>query len=185
MPPGATPAFRCSNVTVDECAGYNGGCWQSDLAGKHYTACSPDISSKKAAGLEGLDPASVRGYTCTCPRGFIGDGVTSCVDVNECEASPAVCPGAHMVCLNAPGTYTCICAPGFAMDVPTMTCVPTAAAPGGRGGGGSGGGGGVSGGAVFGIVVLTLGCAGGAGYALYRWRLKKCVWQHVLALRKS
>jgi hypothetical protein len=172
LPAGGAAPFRCSNVTVDECAGYNGGCWQGDLAGKHYTACAPDLSAKRAAALAGIDPASVRGYTCTCPRGFSGDGAAACVDVNECEAaSPAVCSGPHMRCLNAPGSYTCACEAGFAMDVPSMTCVPTSASP---GGGSSGGSKGVSGGAVFGIILLTFAAAAAAGYALYRWRLKKC-----------
>jgi hypothetical protein len=175
LPPGAAAPFRCSNASISECDAYNGGCWQGELAGKRYTACTPDLSAKRAAGLAGLDPASVRGYTCTCPRGFAGDGAVSCTDVNECEASPAVCPGAHMVCINAPGTYACACAPGFAMDVPSMTCVP-AATSGSKGSaaGGGGGGGGVSAGGVFGIILLTFGAAGAAGYGLYRWRLKKC-----------
>jgi hypothetical protein len=173
LPAGSLSPFRCTNVTVNECDGYNGGCWQGDLGGKHYTACAADLSAKRAAGLAGVDPASVRGFTCTCPRGFAGDGAEKCTDVNECEAVPSVCPGEQMRCINAPGTYTCACAPGFAMDVPTMTCVPAGST---RGGGSSGSSsGGVSAGGVFGIVLLTFGAAGAAGYGLYRWRLKKCV----------
>ena len=177
---GSAVPFRCSNVTVDECAGYNGGCWQGELAGKHYTACMPDLSAKRAAGLAGVDPASVRGYTCTCPRGFAGDGAVACHDVNECEANP--CPGAHMACINSPGTYACACTPGFAMDVASMTCVPAATSPGGRGGGS---GGGLSGGAVFGVVLLTLGSAGAAGYGLYRWRLKKHMSEEIRSIMSN
>ena len=173
LPPGGAAPFRCTNVTVNECDGYNGGCWQGDLNGEHFTACTPDLSAKRAAGLAGVDPASVRGYTCTCPRGFTGDGALACTDVNECEASPSVCPGAQMTCINAPGTYACSCVPGYAMDVPTMTCVPAGRGSGGSAG--SSGGSGIGAGGVFGIILLTFGAAGGIGYALYRWRLRKCV----------
>ena len=32
---------------------------------------------------------------------------TSCVDVNECETMPEICPEGHK-CVNKPGTYECL-----------------------------------------------------------------------------
>ena len=179
MPAGSAAPFRCTNVTVDECAGFNGGCWQADLAGQHFTACHADLGPKRAAGLAGLDPASVRGYSCVCPPGFRGDGVASCTDVDECKETPppGACPGPHMTCLDRPGSFTCGCEPGFAMDVAARVCVATAAA--GRGGGG------MSAGGVFGVVVLTMACVAAAGYALYRWRLRKHMSDEIRAIMSN
>lgn len=47
---------------------------------------------------------------CSCRAGFEGDGVERCSDVDECAGSPC---GAHAVCTNLPGGFTCACAPGF------------------------------------------------------------------------
>ena len=58
-----------------------GGCWVS-ADGKH-TACRDNIEAKKATGLKGGDPATIPATTCACPKGFSGDGVRSCVDVDE------------------------------------------------------------------------------------------------------
>jgi hypothetical protein len=179
MPPSAPAPFRCSNVTVDECSdGTNGGCWQATVEGKRFSACKTDLGPKRAAGLAGLDPAAVRGYSCVCPPGFRGDGVDSCIDVDECKETPppGACPGPHMTCLDLPGSFTCGCAPGFAMDVAARVCVATAA---------GGGGGGMSAGGVFGVILLTMACAAVAGWALYRWRLRKHMNDEIRAIMSN
>jgi ELWxxDGT repeat protein len=47
--------------------------------------------------------------SCTCKRGFEGDGRT-CVDVDEC---PLMDCGPNMTCRNAPGSAACECLAGF------------------------------------------------------------------------
>ena len=162
MPGGATP--RCSNVTVSECdLPEAGGCWHRQVDGTKLSACVPDLAAKKAAGLAGIEPSSVRGYVCRCPPGYAGDPVTDCHDIDECRDTVGVCSGPNMVCLNRAGGYRCGCVAGYALDVNTDMCLAMT----------SGKKGGVSGAGVFFIVVFTLGTAGGAMYALYQWRLKK------------
>jgi hypothetical protein len=54
---------------------------------------------------------------CSCDPGWTGDGFF-CVDINECfgEASSACAGNAHSYCQNTPGSFECICAPGFRSD---------------------------------------------------------------------
>ncbi|KAM5245526.1 thrombomodulin [Ctenodactylus gundi] len=49
---------------------------------------------------------------CRCPEGYILDGESVCVDIDECEAD--VC-GAASECRNLMGTYECLCGPGTAL----------------------------------------------------------------------
>ena len=129
--------------------------------GTEFTACVNDLSKKKAAGLAGQDPASVRGHTCTCPTGFRGDGVT-CADIDECAEGTHTCTGSSQVCVNKPGTFACDCNARHYFDVIKGTCVKEQAA------GDSGAPGWAIFLAVFGSVCLTV----AAGYAAYQWRLK-------------
>lgn len=58
-------------------------------------------------------PAPSTGAVCApCPEGFEGDGVATCVDVDECAAAGACDPLTE--CLNYPGGYACTpCPVGF------------------------------------------------------------------------
>ena len=48
---------------------------------------------------------------CVCNEGYEGDGQT-CLDVNECDAEPAICdPNAQ--CTNTVGSFECICNAGW------------------------------------------------------------------------
>jgi cysteine-rich repeat protein len=54
------------------------------------------------------------GYTCT------GEGIGSCTEDDECALMTDNCP-VGTTCANLPGTFTCLCEPGFAWD--GMECV--------------------------------------------------------------
>ena len=83
---GETFGFGCSDF--DECGAGTAGC---DLA----AACSNTVG----------------GVSCTCKKGYEGDGKT-CGDVNECAADNGGCsPNAD--CQNFEGGRFCICKPGY------------------------------------------------------------------------
>lgn len=57
------------------------------------------------------------GYECQCKHGFtlggIRDGISYCVDINECASlSDNICD-ANAECINVAGGYACACHPGF------------------------------------------------------------------------
>ena len=90
-------------LDVDECAAFSGsgggGGGGNGLIGCHANAiCTNTVGS----------------YTCACEDGWIGDGTTTCVDINECVESTACHDEA--VCTNLDGSYACACNEGFAGD---------------------------------------------------------------------
>ena len=58
---------------------------------------------------------------CSCDIGFrlVEDNAT-CLDVNECEASPAVC---DQTCNNTNGSFMCDCVEGFTLDADEQSCI--------------------------------------------------------------
>ncbi|XP_065679657.1 fibrillin-3 isoform X1 [Hydra vulgaris] len=75
-------------------------------------------------------------FTCTCKKGYQAISGGLCSDINECTVYPPThinypCDrnpaiqyyfyGGH-TCINSPGSYYCICPPGYRLDVPTKTC---------------------------------------------------------------
>ena len=50
-------------------------------------------------------------YTCTCKRGYRGDGY-KCTDVNECREGSDRCH-AKADCTNTQGSYACQCKNGY------------------------------------------------------------------------
>ncbi|KAF7704852.1 hypothetical protein HF521_021924 [Silurus meridionalis] len=61
-----------------------------------------------------------------CPHGYKRFNSTRCIDVNECQL-PGVCPNGN--CINTPGSYRCLCQPGFIPDSTLTTCYPEAPPP--------------------------------------------------------
>jgi hypothetical protein len=53
-------------------------------------------------------------YTCTCRRGYVGDGHV-CVDTDECAVNHAHC-AASALCVNTHAGHVCICATGYVGD---------------------------------------------------------------------
>lgn len=178
QPQGQPP--KCSNYTDAPCAPGRHTCWTGAVEnGTSVSACVPDMTAKKRAGLAGQDPSGVPAYVCTCPPGFKGDGVT-CTDINECRDTPDACPNPHQVCVNTRGGFWCGCEKGWAVDLATRTCYATSSG-GGSPSGPSGSQKGVGPGGVFAIVFFTLAGAAGCAYGLYRWRLR----QHMAAEVRS
>ncbi|XP_053538479.1 latent-transforming growth factor beta-binding protein 1 isoform X2 [Ictalurus punctatus] len=56
-----------------------------------------------------------------CPHGYKRFNSTRCIDVNECQLS-GVCPNGN--CINTPGSYRCLCQPGFIPDSTLTSCYP-------------------------------------------------------------
>ncbi|GAA6109118.1 latent-transforming growth factor beta-binding protein 1 isoform X2, partial [Tachysurus ichikawai] len=54
-----------------------------------------------------------------CPHGYKRFNSTRCIDVNECQL-PGVCPNGN--CINTPGSYRCLCQPGFIPDSTLTSC---------------------------------------------------------------
>ncbi|XP_053535332.1 latent-transforming growth factor beta-binding protein 1 [Ictalurus punctatus] len=61
-----------------------------------------------------------------CPHGYKRFNSTRCIDVNECQLS-GVCPNGN--CINTPGSYRCLCQPGFIPDSTLTSCYPEAPPP--------------------------------------------------------
>ncbi|XP_062454336.1 adhesion G protein-coupled receptor E3-like [Rhea pennata] len=57
-----------------------------------------------------------RGFSCRCGHGFIAvpfnGSFYTCYDVDECAIVPGPC-GPNATCINEPGSYSCICPPGY------------------------------------------------------------------------
>ncbi|XP_021566270.1 adhesion G protein-coupled receptor E2-like, partial [Carlito syrichta] len=81
--------------------------------------CVPpsNVSCGKFADCRNTDGS----YYCTCSPGYgLVSGATSfrnesentCEDVDECQQNPRLCRS-HGTCVNTPGSYTCLCQPGF------------------------------------------------------------------------
>ncbi|KAK2843882.1 hypothetical protein Q7C36_012097 [Tachysurus vachellii] len=61
-----------------------------------------------------------------CPHGYKRFNSTRCIDVNECQL-PGVCPNGN--CINTPGSYRCLCQPGFIPDSTLTSCHSEALPP--------------------------------------------------------
>ncbi|XP_048550079.1 vacuolar-sorting receptor 6-like, partial [Triticum urartu] len=133
-------------------AANSGGCWKETRHGKTFSAC------KGSGSLSG----------CECSPGFKGDGLT-CEDVDECSEKVAcTCPGCS--CKNNWGGYHCSCGGGGnqvyiqAED----TCVGKSAA--------------AMGWMVTALVLSCLAGAGLAGFAFYKYRLRRYMDSEVAAI---
>ena len=60
-------------------------------------------------------------FVCTCVDGFIGDGVDTCVNINECTVGTDICP-MNANCVDTEGSFVCVCKLGF-MTVQSNICV--------------------------------------------------------------
>lgn len=132
---GACPTTACSdasttckdatdgiNMFYSTCMCDDGYQWNSvSSACEAIDECATRVgyfcmASPVAAVCTDLAPAA-GSFSCACPAGYAGDGVSSCTDVNECVDGPgcalAGTKGSAALCTNTPGSFTCACAAGW------------------------------------------------------------------------
>ena len=75
--------------------------------------CADSICSRcgQNADCQQIDDFS---YECACKSGYKGDGIT-CANYDECAAGVAAC-GPQATCMDLPGTFMCVCDPGYKDD---------------------------------------------------------------------
>lgn len=64
---------------------------------------------------------SIGSFTCTCPAGQARNPETNrCDDRDECEEE-GICENGR--CINTPGSYICLCNPGFIQSQDKQFCI--------------------------------------------------------------
>ncbi|XWS35420.1 hypothetical protein CRYUN_Cryun21dG0124700 [Craigia yunnanensis] len=199
------PAICLSeDIQTNQCLENNGGCWQDKTA--NITACRdtfrgrvcecPIVNGVKFSG-DGYTHCEASGalhceinnggcwrktqegstysacvddhsHGCKCPPGFKGDGVNSCEDVDECKEKLACqCPGCK--CKNTWGSYECSCGGGSLYMREQDTCISKDVKTE------------VSWGFVW-VIILGLVAAGAAGYAIYKYRIRRYMDSEIRAI---
>ncbi|KAL0347579.1 UNVERIFIED_CONTAM: Vacuolar-sorting receptor 1 [Sesamum calycinum] len=142
------------DMETNECLYNNGGCWQDKAA--NITACRDTF----------------RGRVCECPivQGvkFTGDGYTHCEDIDECKEKLA-CQCPECKCKNTWGSYECSCSSNALYIHEHDTCISKDASTE------------YSWSFVW-VVFLGLAVAGVAGYALYKYRIRRYMDSEIRAI---
>jgi len=117
-------AFQFSEIVLNEvcngcCAGYvynitSGAC-------QDINECALSTPVNGGCNALAICTNTVGSRTCICPAGTAGNGISECVDINECLTSNGGCH-ALAVCTNTVGSRTfSACAPGYIGDGVTCT----------------------------------------------------------------
>ncbi|XP_077904081.1 sushi domain-containing protein 1 isoform X1 [Ictidomys tridecemlineatus] len=61
---------------------------------------------------------------CICNYGFVGNGMTTCVDKDECQFGATVVCGKHTSCHNTLGGFYCVCLEGYRATNNNETFIP-------------------------------------------------------------
>ncbi|XP_030057353.1 growth arrest-specific protein 6 [Microcaecilia unicolor] len=139
----ATPLLRSSSLVTcvhdlpDQCKPdpcyTNGTHVCEDLKGEFYCHCragwkgkncSIDINecSVQNGGCSQLCVNRPGSYHCLCHSGYaLLPNNRTCVDIDECMASPGICGTA--VCINLISSYSCYCKEGYKYDELTKSCI--------------------------------------------------------------
>ncbi|KAL6528561.1 Vacuolar-sorting receptor 2 [Orobanche minor] len=145
---------HCQASGALRCEINNGGCWEESRYGRTYSACSADDD---------------RRIGCKCPPGFRGDGVKECEDIDECKEMVA-CQCRDCKCKNTWGSYECSCRGRLLYIHEHDTCINKDAASTE-----------VSWGFMW-VVFLGLTVAGVAGYAVYKYRIRRYMDSEIRAI---
>lgn len=76
---------------------------------KNFCLSSPDICQ----GGPGQCYSNYLSAICKCPKGYAGDGINECLDIDECSQERTPCNPEKSYCVNTDGSYECNCKPGF------------------------------------------------------------------------
>ncbi|XP_050234981.1 vacuolar-sorting receptor 1-like [Mercurialis annua] len=199
------PAICLSEeVETNECLENNGGCWHDKASnisackdtfrgrvcecpvvrgvkfvGDGYTHCEASGSLRceinnggcwmqKKDGKAFSACVEEHSQGCKCPQGFKGDGVNSCEDVDECrEKSACQCPDCK--CKNTWGGYDCSCGSGLLYIQEHDTCISKAANT-------------ETGWSFVWIIILAFAAAGVAGFATYKYRIRRYMDSEIRAI---
>ncbi|KAH6769372.1 VACUOLAR SORTING RECEPTOR 2 [Perilla frutescens var. frutescens] len=191
------------DIQTNECLTNNGGCWQDTAAnitacrdtfrgrvcecpvvqgvkfsGDGYTHCEASGALRCEINNGGCWRDTKNGHTysacvddhtkgCKCPPGFKGDGV-HCEDVNECEEKLA-CQCSDCKCKNTWGSYECSCNRNQLYIHEHDTCIgkDTVTEYSWN---------------FVGVIILGLAVAGVAGYALYKYRIRRYMDSEIRAI---
>uniref|UniRef100_A0A6N2LVD3 EGF-like calcium-binding domain-containing protein n=1 Tax=Salix viminalis TaxID=40686 RepID=A0A6N2LVD3_SALVM len=143
---------HCEVSGSGRCKINNGGCWHESRDGHTFSACS-----------------DVDGAKCQCPPGFKGDGVKSCVDVDECKERKACqCPACS--CKDTWGSYECSCSGDLLYIRDQDTCISKSGAEV------------KSAWTVVWVIFIGLTMIVGGGYLVYRHKLRSYMDSEIRAI---
>ena len=95
------------------CAVIGVECGMADVAGQ--------CNNKASVNCGGCQPnAMCSANTCVCEPGFTPDGLGNCEDVDECGDGTDNCD-VNAMCMNTPGSFECMCNPGYQGDGTTCS----------------------------------------------------------------
>ncbi|KAJ0077547.1 hypothetical protein Patl1_35378 [Pistacia atlantica] len=109
------------------------------------------------------------GGKCQCPPGFKGDGVKSCIDIDECKERKA-CQCPECSCKNTWGSYECTCSGDLLYIRDHDTCISKRATEV------------KSAWTAFWVILIGLAMAAGGAYLVYKYRLRSYMDSEIRAI---